>query len=161
MVWLALSVQWPEQEHGMSGVATGGCDDHKSMKERRQNEMSAHPTLLLNQQRPEHFIIIIKTHYSQKDFWKEYIYQQMIAAVRSLVFILHTGTVPFDSVTSNKCKYTVCKQDIQACPSHWFGTDLFSAQEEVESLSLDGFPLLLFFQSDPFSLFSLELCKFL
>lgn len=68
----------------------------------------------------------------------------MIAAVRSLVFILHTGTVPFDSVTSNK-----------------FGTDLFSAQEEVESLSLDGFPLLLFFQSDPFSLFSLELCKFL
>lgn len=112
-VWLALSIQWPEQEHGMSGVATGGCDDHKSIKERPRNEISAHPTLLLNQQRPEHFIIIIKTHYSQRDFWKEYIYiskwsQRLGACCKNKlqqVFVLHTGTVPFDSVTLNKCTF--------------------------------------------------------
>ncbi len=135
---------------GMSGVATGGCDDHKSMKERPQNEISVHPALLLNQQRPEHFIIIIKTHYSQRHFWKEYIYQQMIAAVRSPAVRINAGLhTPYRQFLFNRWPQInahIVMPDVRtSCASHWFTTDLFSAQEEVVSLSLDVFLFFLFF----------------
>lgn len=60
--------------------ATERHHDQEGMKETLQNEISACPQLLLNQQRPMHFIIIIKTRHCQRVFWGKIIYACLLTA---------------------------------------------------------------------------------
>lgn len=77
---------WQGQEEGHRRP-----DGHKSMKERAQNAISACPTLLLNQQRPDHFIIIIKNMKAKRNVRVEYFSKllQMLGAIRMFLSALH------------------------------------------------------------------------